>query len=105
MDLIERQAAIDAVESTDWYHINSKGEMVSGANSAEHQPWYKAEDICKILEELPSAQPEVIRCKDCKWSDFYISAEGKRYCHCMETGASGRTEDDFCSYAKRREDE
>ena len=58
MDVIVRQVAIDAVESTDWYHINSKGEMVSGANSAEHQPWYKAEDIYKVLEELPSAQPD-----------------------------------------------
>lgn len=65
-DLIDRQEAIDVVESTDWYHISQNGEMVSGANSAEHQAWYKAEDIYKVLEELPSAQPESqwIPCSD-----------------------------------------
>lgn len=57
-DLISRQAAIDTIENTDWYHLNAKGEMVSGANSAGHQAWYKADDIYKVLEELPSAQPE-----------------------------------------------
>ena len=50
------------------------------------------------------AQPEIIRCKDCKWGDWYTSVEGKRYCYCMETDNGGRTEDDFCSKAERREE-
>lgn len=49
-------------------------------------------------------QPEIIRCKGCKWSDWYTAASGGQYCYCMETGASGRTEDDFCSYAERQEE-
>ena len=57
-DLIDRQAAIDAMESAEWYHQNQNKDMVSGANSAEHQAWYKAEDVYKVLEQLPSAQPE-----------------------------------------------
>jgi len=48
-------------------------------------------------------QPKIIRCQDCKWSDWYDAADGHRYCHCMETGASGRTADDFCSYAECEE--
>lgn len=55
-ELISRQAAIDTVEHIDWYHLNARGEMVSGANPAEHQAWYKADDIYKALEDLPSAQ-------------------------------------------------
>ena len=90
-DLIDRQATIDAVDSTDWYHINSKGEMVSGANSNEHQPWYKADDIYKVLEELPSAQPEIIRCKEC------IRHGGCRYEQLL--GLNG-----YCSQAERRTD-
>ena len=58
-DLIDRQAAIDAIESTDWYHQNSNGEMVPGANSSVHQPWYKADEILAVIENLPSAQPEI----------------------------------------------
>lgn len=57
-DLISRQAVIDAIENTDWYHQNDNGDMVSGANPDMHQAWYKAEDIYKALESVPSAQPE-----------------------------------------------
>lgn len=53
-DLVRRADVIDAVESTDWYHQNQNGDMVSGANSDEHQAWYKADDIYKVLEEIPS---------------------------------------------------
>lgn len=58
-DLISRQAAIDAIESTAWYHQNRNGEMVHGANSSEHQAWYKADEILAMIENLPSAQPEI----------------------------------------------
>lgn len=72
---------------------------------------YEAEQLAgwlnelKVLRERINAQPEIIRCKDCKWSDWYDSTDGNRYCYCMETGASGRTADDFCSYAERRTDD
>lgn len=58
-DVISRKSAIDAIESTDWYHQNSNGDMVLGANSSVHQPWYKADEILAVIENLPSAQPEI----------------------------------------------
>ena len=58
-DLISRQAAIDAIENIDWYHQNASKEMVSGASN-EHEAWYKAEDVYKALESVPSAQPEAV---------------------------------------------
>ena len=54
-DLIRRSDAIEAIENTDWWHQNRNKDMVSGANSDEHQAWYKAEDIYKALEAIPSA--------------------------------------------------
>ena len=57
-DLISRQAAIDAFEALDWYHQNINKDMVSGANPAEHQAWYKADDVYKTIEEVPSVQPD-----------------------------------------------
>lgn len=57
-DTISRQAMVDTVDLLNWYHQNKNGEMVLGANSAEHQAWYKAEDIYKAIECVPSAQPE-----------------------------------------------
>ena len=55
-DTISRQAILDAVDGVDWYHQNKDGEMVHGANSDEHQAWYKAEDIYKAIESVPPAQ-------------------------------------------------
>lgn len=55
-DLIKRSDAIEAIEETDWYHQNIRNkDMVNGANSDEHQAWYKAEDIYNALEAVPSA--------------------------------------------------
>ena len=57
-DTVSRQAAIDAIDCVDWYHQNKNGEMVHGANSKEHQAWYKSQDIYTAIEQLPSVQPE-----------------------------------------------
>lgn len=54
-DLIRRSDAIEAIEEVDWWHQNRNKDMVSGANSAEHQAWYKADDVYKALEAAPSA--------------------------------------------------
>lgn len=103
-DTISRQAAIDAVENVDWYHLNTKGEMESGANSAEHQTWYKADDIYKVLEELPSVQPEQkhgkwivimnepnITFDECKCSECgvieYFNKGWKKFSFCPNCGA------------------
>ncbi len=55
-DTISRAAVVDEIDGVDWYHINKNGEMVHGANSAEHQAWYKADDIYAAIERVPSAQ-------------------------------------------------
>ena len=68
-DLISRAAVVDAIEGVDWYHINKNGEMVHGANDAEHQAWYKADDIYAAIERVPSAVPVAkdtnVPVKDC----------------------------------------
>ena len=54
-DLIKRSDAIDAIECVTWYHQNRNKDMVSGANSDEHQAWYKSQDIYEALENIQSA--------------------------------------------------
>ena len=52
-----------------------------------------------VLETLPSAEPEIIRCKDCK----YYQQD-----HLFKVGfcdGRQRNNDDFCSRAERRTDE
>ena len=65
-DLIKREDAIDAIECVTWYHQNSNKDMVSGANSDEHQAWYKAEDIYDALKAIPSADRPQDDCTTCE---------------------------------------
>ena len=57
--------------------------------------------IMEKLSELPSAQPEIVRCKDCEYFSEPNSFSGK----CTLRGDYIFT-NDFCSYAvERRTDE
>ena len=92
-DLISRQAAIDAV-----------GSML-------RRKFGIGGDLAEItLAGLPSAQPEIIRCKDCKYYREYDSeyVENAVVVQCMadrypisETIPDGW----FCAGAERRTDE
>ena len=57
-DFISRKATIDAMEDTDWYHINKDGQLTHGANSDDHEPLYKAKDVYAVLNTMSSAQAE-----------------------------------------------
>ena len=62
--------------------------------------------LIEAINDAPTIDAvEVVRCKDCKWSDWYTTADGHMYCYCMETGNGGRTENDYCSYGERGEQE
>ena len=66
---IKKKALKDAIECCTWYHINKNGELVEGANPADHEPLYKYSDIKKIIKGLPTkkiaeqTEPQT----DCAW--------------------------------------
>ena len=91
MDLIERQAAIDALKSqlSDW-------------NDDYNIPVRKS---IENIERLPSAQPEIIRCKDCKdWDTTWQNDWAKNYHYCPLVDGT-RNGDWYCADAERRTDE
>ena len=87
-DLISRQAAIDAVSSM-FAPTPTQKDMV--------------EDCLEIIENLPSAQPEIIRCKDCKWyvpiSENYGKCTYRMREHLLNEPS------DYCSYGERKDNE
>jgi hypothetical protein len=58
-------------------------------------------DINKVVDAQPTIQPEIVRCKDCKYAEYIDDVQTL---WCTECG-TGRTvaPDDFCSYADMRE--
>lgn len=92
-DLIRRSDAIEAIEGVDWYHQNSRNkDMVNGANSDEHQAWYKADDVYKALKEVPSAdRPQghwtktdvaTYRCSECGKIQIADDINELNFCCC-----------------------
>lgn len=47
------------IEDTDWYHINSNGELVLGATS--DNALYKASDILTIIRDVSTTDVEPVR--------------------------------------------
>lgn len=91
MDLISRRAALDAIGDEPLVWMDGEYEL-----GLQNQ-WQSDVDA---LKDLPSAQPEIIRCKDCK----HYTEPNIEYCELY--GAMilwGK--DDFCSRGERRSDE
>ena len=81
-DLISRRSAIDALDvlcQEHRYKIPGKIETYSQYNEA----WQDALDRAEgAIFNLPSAQPEIIRCKDCKNWDRTWKSERPNYHYC-----------------------
>ena len=83
-DLVSRQAVKDIF--TELYGISAIGSVFD-----KHE-W---KDICETTaNELPSVQPDIIRCPDCYYND------GTAYCELHFRNVKAK---DFCSWAERRE--
>lgn len=87
MDCISRQAAIDALHMDTSIIPFEKAREYADATISE---------IRNRLETLPSTQPDIIRCRECK----FASGDSRI---CMKFGHSPIGELDFCSFAERRE--
>ena len=57
-------------------------------------------EIRERIRSLPSAQQEIIRCKDCVHADWSGLPEGMLYCMVHEHYLS---EDDYCSYGMKED--
>ena len=90
--LILRQAAIDALRTC--YDT----ETITMDNGDEYINYG---DAVGGIEQLQPIQPEIVRCKDCKYAEYIDDVQTL---WCTECG-QGRTvaPNDFCSFAEKRE--
>lgn len=86
-DLISRQAAIDAL--LNHYEVGNTTQNAT------------MDDCVMIIRNLPSAQPEIVRCKNCEYSEHWYGDK----CRCFLWVDDGISvfDDGFCNYGKARE--
>lgn len=84
-DLISRQATylalVEKGQASKRYKLGETWEL-------------NGEEIREVLDALPSAQPDIIRCPDCYYND------GTAYCELHFRNVKAK---DYCSWAERRE--
>ena len=85
-ELISRQAAID----------------VTWEEPSYTDPLNVLTEVRDRIKALPSAQPEIIRCKDCKYQDENWRRVSVRWLPCMDVRTGSNW---FCGSAERRTDE
>ena len=90
-DLISRKAAIKAFEDFLTIHDSRGGRYTLSAITMD--------GVNKILSNLPPAQPEIVRCRDCEYNRFpATSANASCKIFYGMTDQNG-----FCHMAERRE--
>ena len=68
------------------------------------------EDVPQIIKDYCDAQPTVdavpvIRCRECKWYHKTYTWNGNEHMVCVELSGVGRSENDYCSRAERKDDD
>ena len=96
-DLISRQAAIDAIE-----FITSSMSVCVNTDECHGMKRMQRQAVIE-LANLPSAQPEIIRCKDCRY--YQDNNDGYPHINCKWDANETPDADDFCSGAERRTDD
>ena len=83
-EYIEREAMIDKIEGTTWYHISCQKNLVEGA-ACEADAFYKATDIYNVIKSAPTA--DVVEVRHGKWiEDGYYDIP----CVCSCCGAEAQ---------------
>ena len=79
-------------------HIAKKPEM---NGNLEHMIRASAM-VIQMIDDAPTVQQEIIRCKDCKYCEHWYADKGR--CFLWHEGGIDVFEEGFCNYAERRED-
>ena len=88
-ELIDRQASIDALN-----------DLITGATESCFE-WIYKDDALEAVKQLPSAEPKIIHCEDCKYGILEPSFPHQWFCKFK--GDEWNNSDYFCGHARKRE--
>lgn len=83
-DVISREQVIEAL-----------GELATFTQDWSCHTWMYTDDVYNAIKQLPSIQPEIVRCKDCNHYEYGIC---KKAGLCVNKSPNG-----FCDWGERKE--
>ena len=95
-DLISRQAAISLP-------VKPKEDRYFRTCNLDDAYEYGWSDLQGCIKSLPSAQPEIIRCRDCKYAEVADPEDSQDGYSCQFHRGSIWFSGSYCSWAERRE--
>lgn len=96
-DTISRAAAIDIVKKNTFRLTFAEEQNCEGRVAWSADAVY-SDVIEGALRELPSAKPEIIRCKDCKYQDEEYRNTSTKWLPCMDVQTDSNW---YCGSAER----
>lgn len=111
-DLISRQDLIDKIQNG-INATNANDNYSCGMRNGMRWCMSLVDDKEPSFEECQSAQPEIIRCKECKYQNKFFHEDKRRKeggyyifgCELADDYSHVCLDDDFCSRAERKTDE
>lgn len=93
-DCISRQRVINEFISMKdaWEYYNPNGKYIT------------YDDAVEVIKKLPSVQPEIIRCHQCKYAEVADSEDSQDGYTCQFHRGSIWFSGSYCSWAERRQD-
>ena len=102
-DAISRQAAIDALKEHRALYCDNTPDTFSKLSYAEKSRVDELDTAIATLVNLPSAQPEIIRCNECRYAnECHKSVQYTR--NEPNTVTIGYSQIEWCSKGERRTD-
>ncbi len=95
-DLIDRKAAIDALH--EWEKVYTWDENCLEDREKVYAP-------SEVIEDLPTAEPKIVRCGQCKYAEVADKEDAQDGYTCQFHRGSVWFSGSYCSWAERRTDE
>ena len=77
--------------------------VLKESNMDDAYGYMDTKSIVDLLNNLPSAQPEIIRCKDCEYGDQ--DDAGRWFCNDLGCQMGNEDGSGYCANAERRTDD
>lgn len=100
-DLIRRQTAIDELKKGRALFCDNTPESFSRLSYGDKCRVDEIDNAIAVLVNLPPAQQEIIRCKDCRYNDLEEQTATTRWLPCID---AAWPDDWFCGCAERRKE-